>query len=79
MIRTQRIVTAAALIVILTLIVPVPTKAQGNQEICNKALLKCGVDATVAGLLSGGTTMLLMIMGCLIGYDFCLKYYVPFK
>ncbi len=79
MIRSKRIASAAALILVLTLMAQVPVYAAGNTEICNKALLKCGVDATIAGLLSGGTAMLLMLMGCLIGYDFCLKYYFPIE
>jgi hypothetical protein len=79
MIRSKRFACAAALIVILAVLAHVPVLAQDNLEICTKALLKCGVDATIAGLLSGGTALLLMVMGCLIGYDFCLKYYVPLK
>jgi len=78
MIKSKRIVSAVAFIVVLAFMAQVPVFAADNTAICTKALLKCGVDATVVGLLSGGTTMLLTLMGCLIGYDFCLKYYFPF-
>ena len=77
MITSKRIASIAALMLVLTMAVQVPVFAVDNTAICTKALLKCGIDATIAGFLSGGTTLLLTLMGCLIGYDFCLKYYFP--
>ena len=77
MIKSKRIASTAALILVLTVLAQVPVFAQDNTAICTKALLKCGIDATIVGLLSGGTTLLLTLMGCVIGYDFCLKYYFP--
>jgi len=44
---------------------------------CDKALVKCGVDAVIAGILSGPQTFLLFYSGCLMGYSWCLKYYMP--
>jgi len=70
---------AAALTVaaVLAVLYAAPIQARENTSICTNALVKCGVDAVVAGLLSGGTAMALTAMGCLIGYDWCLKYYMP--
>jgi hypothetical protein len=77
MIKSKRIASTVAFGLMLAVMAQVPVFAVDNTEICTKALLKCGVDATIAGLLSGGTTLLLTLMGCLIGFDFCLKYYFP--
>ncbi len=70
---------AAALTVaaVLTALYAAPIQARESVSICNNALVKCGLDAVVAGLLSGGSAMALTFMGCLIGYDWCLKYYLP--
>jgi hypothetical protein len=48
-----------------------------EKEVCDKALIKCGVDALIAGVLSGAQTFLLLYSGCLMGYTWCLKYYMP--
>ena len=45
-------------------------------DICREALNDCLVDAVVAGLFGGPQTFLLYYSGCMIGYTFCLKYYV---
>jgi len=74
--KYQRITAALILILFLTALAHLPALAQDNTEICNRALLKCGVDAVIAGLLSGMTTLAFTAMGCLIGYDWCLKYYL---
>lgn len=76
--RSLKSMSAAVLILALALLITVSAPAaMANDDIsvCNKALVKCGVDAAIAGLLSGGTPMALLFMGCLIGYDWCLKYY----
>ena len=45
-------------------------------DVCKDALNDCLLDAVVAGLFSGPQTFLLFYSGCLIGYTFCVKYYV---
>jgi hypothetical protein len=47
-----------------------------EKEECDRALTKCSVDAVIAGILSGPQTFLLFASGCLMGYTWCLKYYV---
>ncbi len=76
MIKSKKIIGAAACVLLVGILSVVPVYASDNTAVCNKALLKCGIDTAIAGLLSGGTVMWLMTMGCLIGYDFCLKFYV---
>jgi hypothetical protein len=76
MIKSKRIVLTAAFILLAAVVFAVPAHAMDNTAVCNKALLKCGIDAVIAGLLSGGTVMLLISMGCIIGYEFCLKFYL---
>ncbi len=75
MIKSKKIVLTAAFILLAAVITAVPVHAAENTNVCNKALLKCGIDAVIAGLLSGGTALLLISMGCIIGYEFCLKFY----
>ncbi len=75
MIKSKKIVLTAALVLLAAVLTAVPAHAMDNTGICSRALLKCGIDATIAGLLSGGSVMLLIAMGCVIGYEFCLKFY----
>ena len=77
--KHHRITAALTLFLFLTALTHLPLLAQDNTEICNKALLKCGIDAVIAGLLSSMATLGFTVMGCLIGYDWCLKYYLIFK
>ncbi len=53
-----------------------PSLFASEKEECDKALVKCSVDAVIAGILSGPQTFLLFASGCLMGYTWCLKYYV---
>jgi hypothetical protein len=69
---TKRLVVAG---LILSLIVVFSTPGFASKQDCEDALIKCGVDATVAGLFSGPQTFLAYATGCLMGYSWCLKYY----
>lgn len=51
-----------------------PVSASGG--VCEKALGKCGADAAIAGLLSGFQTFAFYSSGCLMGYSWCLEYYM---
>jgi len=42
---------------------------------CEKALARCGADAVIAGLTGGPLAFALWSSGCLMGYDFCMRYY----
>ncbi len=64
---------------IFCLILWSPSVFASEKEVCDKALVKCGVDAVIAGILSGAQTFLLFYSGCLMGYSWCLKYYMPEK
>jgi len=43
---------------------------------CVGALRKCSVDAVIALIFAGPHAFLLYYSGCLMGYTWCLKYYV---
>jgi hypothetical protein len=47
-----------------------------EKEACDKAFVKCGVDALIGGFLSGPQMFLFIYSGCLMGYTWCLKYYM---
>jgi hypothetical protein len=53
------------------------SSASASGDVCRTALDKCMTDALIAGLFSGPQTFLVYSSGCLIGYTWCLKYYVP--
>ena len=42
---------------------------------CERALARCGLDALIAGLTGGPLAFALWSSGCLMGYDFCMRYY----
>lgn len=47
-----------------------------SEDVCKEAMSECLTDAVVAGLFSGTQTFLVYYAACMIGYTFCLKYYV---
>jgi putative Mn2+ efflux pump MntP len=47
-----------------------------SEDVCKEAMSDCLMDAVVAGLFSGTQTFLIYYSACMIGYTFCLKYYV---
>ena len=47
-----------------------------SEDVCKEAMNDCLLDAVVAGLFSGPQTFLVYYSACVIGYTFCLKYYV---
>jgi hypothetical protein len=66
----------AGLLVFFLLIGVVMTPSlHANRRICRRALHRCAADATIAGMTGGPLAFAIWGAGCLIGYDFCLKYY----
>ncbi len=68
-----------ALVLIFTLTVLYLAPSQLEANVCDEALVKCGVDAVIVTLFSGPASGFLYFSGCLIGHDFCEKYYLRFK
>lgn len=66
-------------ILVMILGTSISLHAQDNTDICTKALQKCGADAIVTTLFAGPLAGLEYFGGCLVGYDWCLKYFIPFK
>jgi len=44
--------------------------------VCERALHKCAVDATIAGVTGGVITGIAWGSVCLAGYHWCLRYYI---
>jgi hypothetical protein len=62
---------------IFSLVVFCSSPVLASKEVCENALTRCGVDALIAGLFSGPQTFMAYYAGCLMGYSWCLRYYVP--
>ena len=77
--RSPYLMRVFALFLIAIFLCASSVSAQNNTEICTKALEKCTVEAVVAGLFGGINSLAAYAAGCLIGYDWCLKYYIPLK
>jgi hypothetical protein len=73
--RAARNLAAAGLI--MCLILGSASLFASETGVCEKALKRCGIDAAIAGLLSGPEMFLLYYSGCLMGYSWCLNYYMP--
>lgn len=50
--------------------------AAASDDVCEDALKRCTTDAVISGLLSGVQSFLVYYSVCLMGYSWCLKYYV---
>ncbi len=66
-------------VLVLALLGVVSVSAQDNTSICGHALEKCAVQAIMAGMFGGLNSFAAYASGCFIGYDWCLKYYIPLK
>jgi hypothetical protein len=50
---------------------------KGTAGVCEKALLKCGVDAAMSGILSlSPLAFAVFSSACVMGYEWCLLYYL---
>ena len=68
---------AGVLVLALFGVLSMPT--YGSGDVCYDALEKCAVQAIMAGMFGGMNSFASYASGCFIGYDWCLKYYVPLK
>ena len=62
------------LVVVLVLLLFTPL-AYGN-NVCDDALKKCGTDAVIAGIMGGPAVFPLYLALCLVGFEWCSKYYL---
>ncbi|MFQ5721308.1 MAG: hypothetical protein ACE5GI_02290 [Candidatus Aminicenantales bacterium] len=67
-------ILALVLLLSFTLIYLVPSPLEAN--VCHEALTKCGVDAILVAIFNGPASGVIYFSGCLIGYDFCTKYFL---
>lgn len=72
--RRSRVLAAALVFLLLTGVASLPS-LHASMADCEKALARCGVDAVLAGFTGGPLAFALWSSGCLMGYDFCLRYY----
>lgn len=70
----NRILIGALVFSLLMGVVTAPS-LHANLAVCEEALARCGIDAIIAGLTGGPLAFSLWGTGCLMGYDFCLRYY----
>ena len=73
--KKGRRIMVGALVLTLFLGVIVTPSLHASLADCERALAKCGADAAIAGLTGGPLAFALWSSGCLMGYDFCMKYY----
>lgn len=62
-------------LVLFILVYAAAPSLQANAD-CGGALRKCSVDAIIVLIFGGPHAFLLYYSGCLMGYTWCLKYYV---
>lgn len=75
--RLVRSSLAMVLTVVLAWLIAAPAFAaeeETEESICLAALKRCLAEAIVSGLLSWGSTIVLFLSFCLVGYDFCVRY-----
>jgi hypothetical protein len=72
--KGSRLLIGALVFSLLVGVVCTPS-LHANRADCERALAKCAVDATIAGLTGGPIAFALWSSGCLMGYDFCMRYY----
>ena len=64
-----------ALVFFLFMGVVMAPSLHATRAVCERALHKCAVDAVIAGMTGGPVAFALWGTGCVMGYDFCMKYY----
>ena len=72
--KGSRLLIGALVFSLLLGVVSAPS-LHAKRAVCEKALAKCAVDAMIAGLTGGPLALALWSSGCLMGYDFCMRYY----
>ena len=45
--------------------------------VCENAVERCAVEALISGFFGGSPALAAHAIGCAVGYQWCLKYFVP--
>lgn len=72
--KNKKIRFQGGILALLLLFLLVSPALQAD-DVCFEALEKCGSKALVGGIFNSGTFFFYM-SHCLLGYTWCLKYYV---
>ena len=72
--KGNRILIGALVFSLLIGVILAPS-LHASRAVCERALTRCAIDAGIAGLTGGPLVFALWSSGCLMGYDFCLRYY----
>jgi hypothetical protein len=72
--KGSRILIGALVFFLFMGVVTAPS-LHATRAVCERALHRCAVDALIAGMSGGPLAAALWGASCLMGYDFCLKYY----
>lgn len=75
--RKNRVIKKGALLLVLCLLVVLIHPLTASAQVCEEALERCAVEAVVSGFFGGIQAMAAHAVWCTVGYQFCLKYYVP--
>lgn len=72
--KRSRMMIGTLVFVLLMGVILTPS-LHASRAICERALQRCAVDAVIAGMTAGPLAFSLYGTGCLMGYDFCMRYY----
>lgn len=76
MIRAKRNKRVFGLLV-LGLLVLLAHPFMATAGVCEEAVGRCVVEAVISGIFGGSPALFAHATGCVVGYQWCLKYYVP--
>lgn len=75
--KRNRVFKKGASLLVLCLLIILIHPLTVSAQVCEEALESCAVEAVVSGLFGGIQAMAAHAMWCTVGYQWCLKYYVP--
>jgi hypothetical protein len=75
--RKDRVIKKGASLLILCSLVILIHPLAFSEGVCEEALGRCAVETVISGIFGGIQAMAAHAVGCTVGYQWCLKYYVP--
>lgn len=77
--KNEKISEAVAVLLAVVILAFAAGPSARADDVCERALVKCLVDAAVAAVLSGPEAGAAFALACLNGYTWCLMYYQEFE
>lgn len=75
--RRNQVIKKGVSLLILCLLVILIHPLAVSAEVCEGALERCAVEAVISGFFGGVQALAAHAVWCTVGYQWCLKYYVP--